>query len=321
LLLDASLTPLSHVSTNVNFSPHRRFPWKLHIMLDHMEEQGDKSIVCWQPHGRAFTVHKPKEFVVNIMPQFFNQTKYASFQRQLNLYGFSRLTHGPDKGAYYHSCFVRGERNLCRNMIRQKIKGTKVRKTLAPEEEPNFYNMKGKLPMIPSQDSIAEPTQPKSPLHTPQISPVAVKPAKRSLSSDCSKKVKKLKSITDSPAAAYGVLPAPLFPFLSPRTVSPHHSTTTLQDVQHQLPPVPETVKGGDLLFFEGQPFHYLERIEEIPASSMAAAMNQYHPAPGMQYSRPNNNGSLQDMITNIVNHDYPRSYQSERYTQNACSV
>jgi hypothetical protein len=26
-------------------------------------------------------------------------------------------------------------------------------------------------------------------------------------------------------------------------------------------------------------------------------------------------------MITNIVNHDYPRSYQSERYTQNACSV
>ena len=119
-----------------------------------MEEcGGDKSIVSWQPHGRAFTVHKTKEFVTLIMPQFFNQTKYASFQRQLNLYGFSRLTHGPDKGAYYHSCFIRGERSLCRRMIRQKIKGTKVRKTLAPEEEPNFYKMTG-IPPIPSQESI-----------------------------------------------------------------------------------------------------------------------------------------------------------------------
>ena len=79
-------------------------------MLDAMDETGDKSIVCWQPHGRAFMVHKPKDFVQDVMPHFFNQTKYASFQRQLNLYGFSRLTHGPDKGAYYHNCFVRGKR-------------------------------------------------------------------------------------------------------------------------------------------------------------------------------------------------------------------
>jgi len=87
------------------------FPWKLHIMLDAMDKAGDKSIVCWQPHGRAFMVHKPKEFVQDVMSHFFNQTKYASFQRQLNLYGFSRLTHGPDKGAYYHNCFVRSKRH------------------------------------------------------------------------------------------------------------------------------------------------------------------------------------------------------------------
>ena len=71
--------------------------------------------------------------------RFFSQTKYPSFQRQLNLYGFSRFAHGRDKGAYFHACFVRGKRALVRNMVRRKIKGTKVRRSLLPSEEPDFY--------------------------------------------------------------------------------------------------------------------------------------------------------------------------------------
>jgi hypothetical protein len=71
--------------------------------------------------------------------RFFSQTKYPSFQRQLNLYGFARFSHGKDKGAYFHHCFVRGKRPLVRGMVRRKIKGTKVRRTMSPSEEPNFY--------------------------------------------------------------------------------------------------------------------------------------------------------------------------------------
>lgn len=51
------------------------FPWKLHDMLDDMDRQGTHSVVTWQPHGRAFMVHQPKEFVDKIMPHYFNQTK------------------------------------------------------------------------------------------------------------------------------------------------------------------------------------------------------------------------------------------------------
>ena len=72
--------------------------------------------------------------------RFFSQTKYPSFQRQLNLYGFSRFAHGRDKGAYYHPCFIRGKPSLVRGMIRRKIKGTKVRRTMHPSEEPDFYD-------------------------------------------------------------------------------------------------------------------------------------------------------------------------------------
>ena len=70
------------------------FPWKLHIMLEAIDKEGDTSIVSWLSHGKAFIVHKPKDFVSEIMPKFFQQSKYASFQRQLNLYGFQRLLTG-----------------------------------------------------------------------------------------------------------------------------------------------------------------------------------------------------------------------------------
>lgn len=39
-------------------------------------------------------------------------TKMTSFQRQLNLYGFRRVTKGEDVGAYYHPKFQKGRRDL-----------------------------------------------------------------------------------------------------------------------------------------------------------------------------------------------------------------
>jgi hypothetical protein len=53
------------------------FPWKLHDMLDDMDRLDTHSVVTWQPHGRSFMVHKPKEFVEKIMPHYFNQTKVS----------------------------------------------------------------------------------------------------------------------------------------------------------------------------------------------------------------------------------------------------
>jgi hypothetical protein len=46
------------------------FPEKLHHMLSCMDEEATADIVNWQPHGRCFTVHKPKEFVEDIMPRY-----------------------------------------------------------------------------------------------------------------------------------------------------------------------------------------------------------------------------------------------------------
>ena len=88
-------------------------------------DRGDLSaIIDWMSHGRAFIVKQPKIFAAQVLPRFFKQTKYLSFTRQLNLWGFKRITRGIDAGAYYHELFLPGRTNLSMRMKRQKIKGT-----------------------------------------------------------------------------------------------------------------------------------------------------------------------------------------------------
>jgi hypothetical protein len=117
------------------------FPLKLHELLDTIEADGHADVLSWQPHGRSFRVQKAKEFLTTIMPRYFNQTKLTSFQRQLNLYGFTRITQGRDKGGYYHKLFLRGKLFLANRIERHKVKGTKIKASTSPETEPDLYAM------------------------------------------------------------------------------------------------------------------------------------------------------------------------------------
>lgn len=117
------------------------FPAKLHKVLEQVEADGWGHVISWMPHGRCFVIHKPKEFSELVMPHYFRQSKLTSFQRQLNLYGFCRLTRGEDAGGYYHELFLRGRLFLAKRMCRTKIKGTKFKAASNPEHEPNFYMM------------------------------------------------------------------------------------------------------------------------------------------------------------------------------------
>lgn len=117
------------------------FPMKMHGILDQVETDGLSHIISWQPHGRCFVIRKPKEFANQVMPDYFRQTKLTSFQRQLNLYGFNRITRGNDSGGYYHELFLRGKTFLCKQMNRTKVKGTRFKAASSPDQEPNFYLM------------------------------------------------------------------------------------------------------------------------------------------------------------------------------------
>lgn len=108
------------------------FPWRLHQMLEETERkslqgidiEATTSIVSWLPDGLHFKVHDAKAFMARVVPRYFKQKSYKSFQRQLHIYGFKRVLKGPYRGGYCHPKFIKGDRKLTHEIDR--IKGPRA---------------------------------------------------------------------------------------------------------------------------------------------------------------------------------------------------
>jgi hypothetical protein len=88
-LNDPTISPLSRGGVS------ELFPDRLYRMLSELEAQAKADIAGWLPHRRAFLVYKPDVFVREVLPAYSKgQSKWSSFSRQLNLYGFQRLVSG-----------------------------------------------------------------------------------------------------------------------------------------------------------------------------------------------------------------------------------
>ena len=116
---------LTFMAGNVQFA----FPYKLHALIDDAEKDGRDDIVSWIQDGKAFQIHKQREFTKLLLPKHFHSIKYRSFQRQLHLYGFRLLKKRSHtgavtlRGAYAHELFQKGNAELCQHMVRRKMKG------------------------------------------------------------------------------------------------------------------------------------------------------------------------------------------------------
>jgi hypothetical protein len=96
------------------------FPAKLHRLLRDAPKNGLSHIVSWIQGGTAFQIHNIDEFTSRVMSTYFSQSKFASFRRQLNLYGFSK-SHPSEavKGTYYyHESFLQNDPSLLHQIVR-----------------------------------------------------------------------------------------------------------------------------------------------------------------------------------------------------------
>ena len=125
------------------------FPAKMHAILTNPKLN---DIVAWAPHGRSWTILKPRAFEVRILPKYFEHSKFSSFVRQANGWGFRRLSSGNDRNTYYHEYFLRGMPWLVKKMRRPKVN---EKKSISPEQEPGFVAISEEFP-VPDRPLIRE---------------------------------------------------------------------------------------------------------------------------------------------------------------------
>lgn len=118
----------------------KKFTSQLYCMLEAVDGTVHSLTVRWLPHGRAFAVLDKARFVQEVLPRYFpGQKEYKSFQRQLNIYGFLRLTRQDD--AYYHECFLRARFLLASSIPRPVFARNATRRSFDPASEHNLYVM------------------------------------------------------------------------------------------------------------------------------------------------------------------------------------
>ena len=148
-------TTTTTTTTTTSSSARTNFPVMLHAMLTLADMSGYAHICAWEPHGRAFSVHDREAFVEQVLPLYFRQKRFESIQRQLNLYGFERVSlqqSNPHNspGAYYHAMFLRTRHDLCGSIQRstEKDRDRKTSRIMAIPD-PDFVQFAALPPIGP----------------------------------------------------------------------------------------------------------------------------------------------------------------------------
>ncbi|KUJ08987.1 uncharacterized protein LY89DRAFT_741287 [Mollisia scopiformis] len=129
------------------------FVQKLSSFLDKSE---NTDLIRWSDRGDSFVVLDEDEFAKTLIPELFKHNNYASFVRQLNMYGFHKRVGLSDNSMkaserknkspseYYNPYFKRGHPNLLWLINKPKGGGNKGKKSRVKNEDDGDSDDDGK---------------------------------------------------------------------------------------------------------------------------------------------------------------------------------
>ena len=95
----------------------------------------DARIIGWSHGGKAFQIRDVNKLQKVVLPKYFKHNKLASFQRQLNYFGFRKWTKTQTQVCTFsHPHFIEGERDAL-TLITKKSSTTTLGKRLASNQE------------------------------------------------------------------------------------------------------------------------------------------------------------------------------------------
>ena len=121
---DGNLTDCLAQSTQSTQTSITAFLAKLWALVN---DTSCNDLIAWDQSGSTFHVYDQARFAREILPRYFKHNNFASFIRQLNMYGFrkiSNIEHGSlrnerDDIEFAHPYFLRGQESLLESIKRR----------------------------------------------------------------------------------------------------------------------------------------------------------------------------------------------------------
>mmetsp|Transcript_12231 Transcript_12231/g.17401 ORF Transcript_12231/g.17401 Transcript_12231/m.17401 type:complete len:248 (-) Transcript_12231:149-892(-) len=141
----------------------QQFPRRLYEMLESESKLAStlpdhQHVISWSASGKAFGILDVNLFTSRVLSKYFRTSKFSSFQRNLNLYGFSKVRRGPDADMYAHSSFLRGRPEMLMQL--RKCNTVAVRRGLSDKSASEILSVKSSSS---GQTPSARPVSPSPP--------------------------------------------------------------------------------------------------------------------------------------------------------------
>ena len=108
-LLSMSATPGTYMS-----HAHNSFPVILYVILSRPDLA---DIISWMPDGTGWTVWRPREFEIRVLPSYFKHQKFSSFINQARSWGFQPVPGAMSRHSYYYPGFQRDHSHMVTSML------------------------------------------------------------------------------------------------------------------------------------------------------------------------------------------------------------
>eukprot|EP00980_Cylindrotheca_fusiformis_P009947 scaffold2200_cov112-Cylindrotheca_fusiformis.AAC.4 len=123
----------------------------VHELVTEMHSK-DPAMLRWTDNGTAFVINPSHPRLGNALAKYFHHSKYSSFQRQLNQYGWCKHRN---TGKFYNSLFHRDPERTSFDLIQRKDKKSEGG-TRATSGNKRSRSYEYKQPSTPKEDTIPE---------------------------------------------------------------------------------------------------------------------------------------------------------------------